>query len=138
MGNARAARLLESQVGKEPDAIGVDSASGGAELDTSAWPRTDDGRIALLISDGVYTKESVLGPFSVPEKPPRIIAVGPFRRLHNVRVPRARRELPIELSAFAFDPETGPIADEAIFWTSARDGEFGTGATIRASQLSPG
>jgi hypothetical protein len=45
---------------------------------------------------------------------------------------------PATLAGYAYDPEDGPLADEALRWESDRQGALGSGRHLLVEALSPG
>jgi hypothetical protein len=102
-------------------------------LDTEVMAGTDQGKIRVLTSDGINTAADESDDvFSVPKKPPEVYVLWPESGRFL-----APQEMVLLLGT-ATDLEDGPLADEALNWTSDRDGELGSGAEVTVLSLSLG
>ena len=102
-------------------------------LDTEAMAGTTQGKVRVLASDGVNTAaDESDGVFSVPKKPPDVYILSP--QSGQVFGPQEM----VLLHGTAYDPEDGPLADEALNWESDRDGDLGTGEEVFVPELSLG
>ena len=80
-----------------------------------------DGRLRVLLGDGVLTGYADSAPFVVPDKAPRLRIASPL--------PGSRYELgqTVALEAVVEDPEDGALDGAAIAWSSDLDGPLGSG-----------
>ncbi|MBC8249669.1 MAG: PPC domain-containing protein [Anaerolineales bacterium] len=104
------------------------------ELDTEQIPGGEACFVRVLVSDGWYTQEAIGGPFAIRRKPPDVTIGTP---LDGTGV---REEQALVFSGSAYDPEDGPLSDNAFSWESDRDGLLGHGETLvlPGLTLSPG
>lgn len=94
---------------------------------------TTEGRLRVLVSDGVNTsQDDTNAPFTVENHPPEAVIVSPPADAHFVEGQI------VSLSATAFDPEDGVLEGDAFTWRSDRDGELGKGSELELTNLSPG
>ena len=93
-------------------------------LDTDQLPGGDACLVRVLVSDGWYTREVVGGPFQIRRKSPEVAisTPGDEDQLDEVQT--------YVFTGWAFDPEDGSLAGAALSWSSDRDGQLGTGATL--------
>jgi len=124
--------LFSHDDGETWEAVGSGIAYDRFEADTTLWPETGQGRLRLLVSDGLHTTEAVSNRFSVPARPPLAFIVEPGD--DAVLLP----DQPVFLRATGFDAEDGPLSDEAYGWSSDRDGPLGVGEDVVADGLSEG
>ncbi len=94
---------------------------------------TEQGRMRVLVSDGVHTaQDDSDAVFSVQRNPPHVAFISPGADSSFVV------SQTVMLAASAYDPEDGQLADAALTWTSDRDGVLGTGASLNLDSLSAG
>jgi hypothetical protein len=107
----------------------------GDHLDVGAGllPGSTQALVRVQVSDGLATAEdSSDAVFSVAEKAPAVWLLSPA---DGALLPAGQAAA---LDGLATDPEDGPLPDEALRWTSDRDGELGAGSALTSSDLSPG
>src|SRR5207244_2589383 len=105
--------------------LATDITQSSYEADLDELPGTTQARLRVIGSDGVNTDEDDSdGPFTVPDKPPQALITAPA---NGARLPAGER---IALAGEARDLEDGPLADEALTWSSNRDGPLGTGRDV--------
>jgi hypothetical protein len=104
------------------------------ELDTELIPGGDVCLVRVLVSDGWHTREVIGGPYVIQRKPPQVTIGRPLDGAG------AREEQALVFSGSAYDPEDGPLDDDALLWESDRDGFLGHGETlvVPGLTLSPG
>lgn len=94
---------------------------------------SEQGMIRVLANDGVNVgSDTSDGTFSVPNTPPLPAIASPA---HTKIFPSGAR---IDFMGSGTDREDGLLPDQALSWTSDRDGELGTGTTLSRRDLSPG
>jgi hypothetical protein len=101
-------------------------------LDTSMLPGGMNAFVRILATDGVNTGEGDGGPFIVMGKEPTALINAPAD---------GAAYAPGENVLFegdGFDPEDGSLPDDALSWSSDRDGALGTGRTLEHNDLSAG
>ncbi len=99
------------------------------ELDADALPGSDDARLRVRATDGVWSGDAIA----------------------TVRVARKQPQITIESSSMSggatpdilegkgFDYEDGPLTGPSqVRWSSNRDGDLGTGPRLVVSKLTPG
>jgi hypothetical protein len=95
-------------------------------------PGSTSAFVRILATDGVNTGEGDAGPFTVSGNEPTALINAPADEATY---------MPGENVLFAgegFDLEDGPLADDALTWTSSLDGVLGTGGTVERADLSQG
>ena len=92
----------------------------------------NEARVRVLVSDGVNTSaDESDAPFTVGRKGPQVFILSPES---DVTIwPGA----PLWLQGYAYDLEDGTLGEEALNWSSNRDGDLGTGTEVLVT-LSPG
>ncbi len=102
------------------------------EIDTSYLPGSDHAQLRLLASDGFNTVSVDSAPLQVAGKAPEV----------HISGPSADDELfagaPIILQGAATDLEDGFLGDEALSWSSDRDGILSNGRSAVLAGLSEG
>jgi hypothetical protein len=94
---------------------------------------TEQGRMRVLVSDGVHTaQDDSAAVFSVERNAPHAAFISPAAGSSFVV------SQTVMLAASAYDAEDGQLADAALAWTSDRDGALGTGASLNLDNLSAG
>jgi hypothetical protein len=132
-GDATTAALFYSPDGEAWLPFRADLTGGAFDLDPDQMPRSNEGRLRLIVTDGlnstiVETVEmSFLGGGSDPEV--YIITPNQFQTV--------RSGAPMVLHGYAWDREDGTIADD-IEWVSSVDGPIGTGRIFTVDDLSDG
>ncbi len=99
-------------------------------LNTENWPQTDEGMLAVIVSDGFQMSHQLLGPFQVDNKPPTVM-------IYDL-TDTNELNLPFNISAVSFDAEDGSLSGEQIEWISNIDGLVGFGSDLLSTELSPG
>jgi hypothetical protein len=102
-------------------------------VDATALAGGSDTRFRVVATDGVNTgfDETPL-PISVPDKPPYAIITNPAQG-HIV----APGDL-LVLQGTATDMEDGGLPDEALHWSSDKQGGLGIGPSVALNVLTPG
>ena len=85
----------------------------------------------VIASDGVNSGEAISAPFAVAGKAPHGEIIAPSGG-------SAREGSLVWLQAVAWDTDDGTLDDGAVVWTSSRDGNLGTGASLPVYDLSVG
>lgn len=94
---------------------------------------SEAARVRVEVSDGVHTvADESDGAFAVSLKPPLILLLAPADGA------TLRPGQPVLLQGLATDAEDGPLADEALVWSSDVEGPLGAGADLAVYDLSPG
>lgn len=102
------------------------------EMDTSTVAGGGQGVIRVLASDGFHTvTDQSDTPFVVEKNPPEAIVL-------QAGEAEIQPGLPLILLGFGIDNEDGTLADDALIWTSDRDGALGTGQQLVVRTLSEG
>jgi hypothetical protein len=119
--------------GETWSAVDVNLSGTQYRMDTEVMAGTTQGKVRVLVSDGINTAADESDDvFSVPSKPPEVYILWP--ESGQVFEPQEM----VLLQGAAYDLEDGPLADEALTWTSDRDGGLGSGEEVPALGLSPG
>ena len=86
----------------------------------------------VLATDGIHTTAAISKPFTLAGVSPIVEILSPD--------PDAAYVIgeTVTLAAYAYDPDSGEVADENISWSSSIDGVLGTGLEIDVATLSPG
>jgi hypothetical protein len=92
---------------------------------------SDSALFRIIASDGVNSAEAVSAPFTVAKKLPEGEVVEPSGGAYRLR------DL-VWLQAAAFDPDDGFLDDDSVRWSSSRDGNLGSGASLPVYDLSLG
>lgn len=101
--------------------------------DTEQLGGSTRGRIKVIASDGFNATEDVSdNDFIIREKGPAVSIISPG---NDAKFFNGRR---IIFEGGGYDNEDGPLPDDALSWTSSRDGDLGKGETVSADSLSPG
>jgi hypothetical protein len=110
----------------------------GVEQNSFAWdteyvPGSDQARIKVLASDGVNTGQDTSdSDFSVARKSPQVLILAPDDGqdffLSDMILFEGRAD----------DLEDGPLADDALTWSSNLVGELGSGASLALDDLAEG
>jgi hypothetical protein len=103
-------------------------------IDLAELSGSDRARMRVVVSDGFHTvSDDSDGVFHVDPKPPEIRITSPLDGSVY------QHGWPIPLQAFAEDREDVDLAGGAgLMWTSDRDGELGSGASLWPDGLSSG
>lgn len=102
--------------------VAVDSLAGGS-----------DARFRVVANDGINTGyDETNGSISVPDKAPMVAISNPANG--EVFVPGAL----VVLLGTATDLEDGALPDEALIWSSNREGVVGAGPSLPINTLQPG
>lgn len=132
-GDATTAALFYSPDGEAWLLFRADLTGGAFDLDPDQMPRSTQGRLRLIVTDGlnstiVETVEmSFLGGGSDPEV--YVITPNQFQTV--------RSGAPMVLHGYAWDREDGTIAGN-IEWVSSVDGPIGSGRIFTVNDLSDG
>ena len=103
-----------------------------SSFDLSRQPGSTNAFLRVLVTDGVNTGISQVGPFTVPFKNPTAAIV-------PLTVAEFSAGEPVSLQAFAYSLEEGGLTeDNNVRWESDLDGFLGAGAALHTNQLSPG
>ncbi len=121
-----------SQDGADWQMLNADLTASELEIDTTELPGGTAARIRVWASDGFHTASADGGPFRVPPKPPQPVILEP-RDGTVLSV-----DAPLDLLGGGDDPEDGAIDEETFQWSSDRDGQLGTGASLTVPRLSEG
>jgi len=124
--------LFSPDDGETWEAVASGLAHDRFDADATFWPETTQGRLRVLVSDGLHTSEAVSNRFSVPARPPLAFIVAPEE---DGVLPVGE---PVFLRATGYDAEDGPLSDEAYGWSSDRDGPLGVGEDVVVDDLSEG
>ena len=101
--------------------------------DTDSVPGGSQSRIRVLATDGVNTgQDDSDSLFTVARKFPEPVIVSPADQAQSFLNER------IIFEGVGFDIEDGPLADDALIWSSDLDGSIGTGGSVALSDLSSG
>ena len=100
-------------------------------VDPKQFGGSSNSKLRILASDGVNTGVAEAGPFSMQEQAPQGAITGPSGS--SFRVGGL-----MWLQFVGFDPEDGFLDGAAVTWSSSRDGNLGTGASLPVYDLSLG
>jgi hypothetical protein len=130
-GDALTYTVLYSPDGVRWLPVGVDLTGTELTVDLGGLPGGSAARVRVMATDGVNTTVAESGAFGVGRKGPQAFILG--LQEGQVLPPGA----PVLLKGAAYDPEDGVLPDEALRWTSDRDGDLGVGGEVLA-RLSAG
>lgn len=103
------------------------------DLQVDALAGTNDARFRVVATDGVNTAfDETPNPISVPNKPPWVVITEPEDQA--VFAPGSL----VLLKGSATDLEDGNLPDEALHWSSDRQGSLGIGPSLPMTSLEPG
>ncbi|MCS6816355.1 MAG: hypothetical protein NZ746_03130 [Blastocatellia bacterium] len=113
-------------------ALGTWSTETRVEVDASGLTGSSEALIEVVATDGVNTTRVLSAPFRVSAKGPFVAIYAPpddfiFRPDQLIR-----------LQGMANDREDGELPENALEWTSDRDGPLGRGRNVELRRLSPG
>ncbi|MEZ4730650.1 MAG: hypothetical protein R3E79_26285 [Caldilineaceae bacterium] len=133
-GDALAASVLFSpDDGQSWQPLAVNITDTQLALSFAALPGTTQGRIRVLVTDGVNTTHNESdGPFTVNGHAPQAAILAPDADAIFVV------SQTVLLHGSGYDIEDGLLPDPAFQWLSDRDGLLGTGATVALTTLSAG
>lgn len=133
-GDALTAQVhYSSDGGQSWSPLAVNLSGRQAQIDGSSLPGSAQALVKVVVTDGVNTSSDVSNAvFSVAAKAPEVALLG--LEEGSLLLPTSR---PV-LSAFAYDPEDGPLDETTLAWSSDRDGEIGSGNDLSAAGLSAG
>jgi hypothetical protein len=96
-------------------------------------PGTDNGLMRVIAMDGFYTAQDTSDTvFTVAQNPPQAQILSPESGT------AVRPGLPVVLLGTASDLDEGSLSEEALVWSSDRDGALGTGTELALDTLAPG
>jgi len=102
-------------------------------LDAANVAGTDSGLFRVWASDGIHTVADISdATFTVPNRPPEAEIVSP-QAGSTYAISQT-----VSFDGWAYDVETGTMADEQLSWTSDIDGLLGEGAVLSVAGLSEG
>jgi hypothetical protein len=102
-------------------------------VDFNAMPGSEQAQIRVIASDGFnYAVAQSTATFQVPTKSPQITVSTPAEG------ETFTGGLPIIARVTGFDWEDGALTDEAVSWSSDKDGDLGTGLWVMIPNLSVG
>jgi hypothetical protein len=108
-------------------------ATGSSYTLESPLRQAEGARMRIIASDGFYTdQDDSDGEFSIPSNEPMAIIGGPAEGA------RIRPGTLVTLEGWGYDLDDGPLADEALSWSSSRDGSLGSGFELQVGSLSEG
>jgi hypothetical protein len=111
--------------------LALPGAGGRLEFDTSLLPGGREGRLELVVTDGLRTQRIRSGPYEVEPKGWVLWLLAPAA---GARLPTGQ---PVLLAAQGYHLEERRPAYDEIAWESSRAGALGTGARVLAA-LEPG
>ena len=104
--------------------LGMDLRGTELTVDLEGLPGGSAARVRVMATDGVNTAVAESGAFGVGQKGPQAFILS----LREGEILSPGR--PILLKGTAYDPEDGILSDEALRWTSDRDGDLGVGREV--------
>ena len=102
------------------------------QVEVDQFAGGNDARFRVVATDGINIATDESAPVTIPNKAPTALIADPVDGARFV--PGAL----VVLQGSAIDLEDGRLADEALQWTSDRQGNLGTGPSIPLSALEPG
>jgi hypothetical protein len=102
------------------------------DIEVDAMAGTDDGRFRIVATDGINTGFAESAPVKIPNKAPIAQISDPTN---------GRSFLPgalVVLQGAALDLEDGRLPDEALHWSSDKQGDLGVGPSLPVNNLEPG
>ena len=97
------------------------------QFDISHLPGSDEGKIRVLVTDGVRSATAFSSAFKVPNQPPMVSIINP---IGNAEFEKGST---IVLSGSVMDPEDGNLPEDSLTWQSDKDGTLGIGEIIEVS-----
>lgn len=94
------------------------------DVGADALAGTSQARIRVYASDGLRTRESASGAFTIEKKRPQAVIAAPES---GGAFPVGRL---VELAGAGHDAEDGPLTGARLAWSSSRDGALGTGESL--------
>ncbi len=101
-------------------------------FDASTFPGSSEGRVQVMVTDGVHATRDLSPAAVFPDQPPFVEIVYPADG-ESYAVGTM-----IEFSGGGYDPEEGSLEGDSLIWVSNLDGEFARGGTAQVDSLSPG
>lgn len=125
--------LFSADNGQSWQTLAVNITSTQVALSFAALPGTTQGRIRVLVTDGVNTTQDESdGPFTVAEHAPQAVILAPAANATFVV------SQTVLLHGSGYDVEDGSLPAGAFVWQSDRDGALGTGSELAINTLSAG
>jgi len=97
------------------------------QFDISPLPGSDEGKIRVLITDGVLSATAFSGTFKVTNQPPMVSIINP---LEDAVFEKGSTFV---LSGSVMDPEDGNLPEDSLTWQSDQNGTLGTGDILDVS-----
>jgi hypothetical protein len=124
--------LYSADAGQTWSVLGMNLSDSSLMIDFAGLPGSaGQALFRVLASDGVNTGSATSQPFTVAGKAPQAEISGPSGG--SFRVGDA-----VWLAASAFDADDGTLDGGSVTWSSSRDGNLGTGASLPVYDLSAG
>lgn len=102
------------------------------EVEVDQFAGSNDARFRVVATDGINIATAESAPVTIPNKEPVALIADPVDGASFI--PGSL----VVLQGSAVDLEDGRLADEALQWTSDRQGNLGTGPSIPLTALEPG
>jgi hypothetical protein len=113
--------------------LAVDIAGTSVSFDTARLGGGTHARIRVVTTDGLLTAQDASeGSFTVVAKPPQVAIDAPAAGTYH------RPGESALFTGYAWDPEDGPLPDDALSWEFDGHSDFGKGRDVVAYQLSTG
>lgn len=125
--------LFSANNGQSWQTLAVNITDTQVALSYAALPGTTQGRLRVLVTDGVNTIEDQSdAPFTIAQHAPQAAILAPAANATFVV------SQTVLLHGSGYDVEDGLLPDSAFVWQSDRDGVLGTGSELAINTLSAG
>lgn len=124
--------LFSADGGDEWQIMATELATSSLPIDVDAMAGTIDGRFRVIATDGVNTGAAESASVTLPNKTPVAQISEPVSGATFIP-----GQL-VVLYGNAIDLEEGTLPEEALAWSSDRQGELGTGVSLPVNNLEPG
>lgn len=99
------------------------------QIDAANLTAGSDARFRVWVTDGINTSSDESASFSVPNRAPQVEIVTPKSGI-TVAISET-----LTLVGTGYDLDTGPLAGEALVWSSNLDGRLGVSETLSLAEV---
>jgi hypothetical protein len=124
--------LFSADGGGEWQVMATELSESSLPIDVDAMAGTTDGRFRVIATDGVNTGAAESASVTIPNKTPVAQISEPVSGATFIP-----GQL-VVLYGNAIDLEEGTLPEDALSWSSDRQGELGTGVSLPVNNLEPG
>jgi hypothetical protein len=134
--NGQSWEMVAQHISGAEAEVGAPGSTGGlyqVEIDATNIVAGQEALFRVWATDGINTSNAeVDGPFTVPNRVPEVEILQPESGFTLAMTQT------LTLEGYAYDIDTGFMADEQLTWSSNLDGMLGNGASLSLPQLSQG